>query len=574
MNSLPRWKLLRAALVVCRLALPSPAIAEGTWIPVNTHPPEGIETMLLLPDGTVMAQGGGSVDWYKLKPDLTGGYTNGAWTARTSMNYTRLYYSSDVLQDGRVFVAGAEYGTGTTNAEIYDPVSDHWNVVSIPGGIINENNTVSTNDNSNSGGFIDSASILLASGNVLITPVSPATNTETVTYDPANNVWNKAYLQNNGNEDEAGLLKLPDDSVLVIDSYSETSERYIPSSNQWIDDGDLPENLYSVPGGELGAGFLLPNGNGFFIGSMPDSAIYKPSGNTNPGSWSPGATIPNGLAAPDAPAAMMNNGKILCVLSPNPYRLTGTNYVFTTPTYYYEYDYSVGSKGAFTQIHAPNGSFTNAGPTFHGRMLVLPDGTILYTDGTTNLYVYQPDGSPLASGKPAIASVTWNSDGSLHLSGTLFNGISQGAAYGDDAQMDSNYPLVRFIDGGGNVYYGRTYNWSTSGVQTGGKVVTTEVKLPSGVLSEPGAYSVQVVANGIASDPVSFYGPVWVDFNYTGALELGTYSQPYKTLAKGVSAVASGGTISIKGNGKSAETPTISKAMHIISVGGPATVGQ
>ena len=67
-------------------------------------------------------------------------------------------------------------------------------------------------------------------------------------------------------------------------------------------------------------------------------------------------------------------------------------------------------------------------------------------------------------------------DGSFHLTGTLLNGISQGAAYGDDAQMDSNYPLVRAADGTGNVYYLRTFNWSSTGVQTGNTVVSKLVK--------------------------------------------------------------------------------------------------
>ena len=89
----------------------------------------------------------------------------------------------------------------------------------------------------------------------------------------------------------------------------------------------------------------------------------------------------------------------------------------------------------------------------------------------------------------------------------------------------------------------------------------------------PGIYSLQVVANGIASDPVTFYGPVWVDFNYTGVFQFGIYGAPYNTLTEGVSMVASGGTIAIK-PGLSHETMTISKPMMLISVGGPATIGQ
>src|ERR1019366_2006292 len=93
-------------------------------------------------------------------------------------------------------------------------------------------------------------------------------------------------------------------------------------------------------------------------------------------------------------------------------------------------------------------------------MLALPDGTVLYTqvqqdtygaDNNDTLYIYTPDGVPLAAGKPVIKSITLNPDGSYHLVGTGLNGISEGAAFGDDAQMNSNYPLVRFTDTNGIV---------------------------------------------------------------------------------------------------------------------------
>jgi hypothetical protein len=561
-------------LAVCALLSPLSAAAEGTWTALANSAPGGVETMLLMSDGTVMAQNGGGTGWYKLSPDSSGHYANGTWTTRASMTYSRLYYSSDVLKDGRVFMAGAEYGNGTTNAEIYNSEFDYWSIVPIPDGIINENNTVDPKNGNNSEGFIDSDSVILNNGKVLILPNGTASYGEMVIYDPVANAWSSTDLYQGNNEDEACSVKLPDDSILLVDSGGTTSERYIPSSNTWVNDGTVPVTLYDPYGTEQGPAFLLPNGKAFFIGSAPHTAIYTPSGSTSPGTWAAGPNIPSTLGAPDAPAAMMNNGKILCALSPTPYNLGGTNYVFTSPSYFYEYDYTIGSIGAFTQVHAPGGGYTRNQVTYNDRMLDLPDGTVLFTDGGSQLYVYQPDGSPIASGKPAIYNVSWNTDGSLHVSGTLFNGISQGAAYGDDAQMDSNYPLIRFVDGSGNVYYGRTYNWSSTSVQTGGQIVATECAVPANVFDYPGSFYMQVVANGIASDPVSFFGPVWVDFSYSGfPFQLGWYSYPFNSLAGGVGSVASGGTIIIK-SGISHETMTISKPMTITSVYGPSTIGH
>ena len=148
--------------------------------------------------------------------------------------------------------------------------------------------------------------------------------------------------------------------------------------------------------------------------------------------------------------------------------------------------------------------------------------------------------------------------------------------------MDSNWPLLRFTDSGGNVTYGSTFNWSAiGGVQTGSEVVSTDANLsPEVDLVSGGTYSLQVVANGIASDPVSFQGPVWVDFvNYNSFFQFGTLVFPYATIAQGVSAVSSGGTIAIDAGSQPSDGAvsapyTISTPMNIISVYGPSTIGN
>ncbi len=92
--------------------------------------------------------------------------------------------------------------------------------------------------------------------------------------------------------------------------------------------------------------------------------------------------------------------------------------------------------------------------------------------------MYQPDPSlpPLTAGKPRITSISANPNGSYLLTGTGLNGISAGAAYGDDAQMDSNYPIIRMTnDSSGDVYYGTTTNWSSTGVMTGNTPVNHPV---------------------------------------------------------------------------------------------------
>ncbi|HUE15311.1 MAG TPA: kelch repeat-containing protein [Planctomycetaceae bacterium] len=484
-TTLPGRRWLGVLLAVGGLLIPWRAMAVGTWTPLTHTAPSSVDLMLLLSDGTVMVQRSGiSSNWYRLTPDIHGSYVNGTWTTLAAMHDARLYFSSDVLPDGRVFVAGGEYGSAgihspnSETAEVYDPLANVW--TSLP---------------SSGKDFYDSVSKVLPSGNVLVAPVYSG---GTVIFNYKNNTWtNGPNFVRGTDQDEASWVRLPDDSILTIDPFGTNSERYIPSSNTWVNDGVVPVSLYDSFLFELGAAFLLPSGNAFFLGSTGHTALYTPTGTTSPGTWTAGPNIPNGQGTPDAAAAMMVNGRILCAVSPTP-----TTNSFPSPTSFYEYD---PVSNAFTQANAPAGGTTVNHPSYWTAMLDLPDGTVLYSEFGSLLYVYHPDGSPLAAGKPTITTITPNVDGSYLLTGTLLNGISEGAAYGDDWQMNSNYPIVRLTDAAGNVYYARTFNWGSTSVMTGTTPETTEFRLPTGLVA--GTYSLVVVANGNSSAPVSFYTP-------------------------------------------------------------------
>ena len=56
--------------------------------------------------------------------------------------------------------------------------------------------------------------------------------------------------------------------------------------------------------------------------------------------------FPDGQGTPDAAAAMMANGKVLCAVSPIPDQFDN----FPSPTSFYEYDYVSNS---FTQVGHP-----------------------------------------------------------------------------------------------------------------------------------------------------------------------------------------------------------------------------
>jgi hypothetical protein len=563
--------------VVASLVMPPGVVAGvGTWVPLVNLAPGGIGGLLLLSDGTVMCTDNGTqTNWYRLTPDQHGSYINGNWTNLASMHYQRSGFAADVVPDGRLFVAGGEYpenangpGSIATNAEIYDPVTNGWTDINPPLPLFNP---------VNGDKFGDMISVVISNGSVLMAPISPRDYGGTLFYNPKSNVWSNGPVLTNyvGNENECSWAKLADGSILTIDPASRHSQRYIPALNRWVPDGDVPGDVWNNNGGgdEIGPAVTLPNGQAFFMGANGTNVLYTPSGNANPGLWTLATLSPTNLdgtghltnlVIADAPAAMMVNGKVLCILGAGEY-----NGGILQPLYCYEYDYSTGSGGSFTPVPGPGG-----GPTISGSstMLDLPDGTVLLSDFTSQLYVYQPDGAPLPAGKPAITSITANADGSFHLTGMGLNGISEGATYGDDFQNNENYPLVRMANNAsGFVYYARTYNWSSTGIQTGSTPESTEFMVPTNL--PPGTNSLVVVANGIASDPKTFYGPVWVDFNTAVHPGNGTYATPYDTLALGISAVPAEGTIFIK-PGSSTEKPTITKPMTIIAIGGAATVGQ
>jgi hypothetical protein len=484
----------RLKRLFCALALPC-ALAPrglaftGTWTALAHQAPGSIDLMLLMSDGTVMAaRSDGSTfgaDWFRLTPDVHGSYVNGTWTTLASAHDTRLYYSSQVLTDGRVFVAGGEYGTGGPHAEVYDPIANTWTQIDPP----------ATLWNPASNSFVDSNSEITPAGKVIVMPVSPHTSGAALRYDAGTNTWTSGgHLAHGSYQDEASWVKLRDGSILTIDPFGTLSERYIPATNSWVADSTVPVALYDPFGGELGPAFILPNGNAFFFGSTGHTALYTPTGTTSPGTWVAGPDIPNGGGCPDAPGAMLVTGNILLATSPAP---TSGN-VFPSPTTYYEYD-PVAS--AYTLLNAPS-DVSGGGPTFSTAMLALPDGSVLLSHFASQLWVYTPSGSPLAAGKPTITNLIDNGDGSYDLVGTGFNGLSEGAAYGDDKQMSSNYPLVRLLDAFGGVYYARTYNWSTTSVQTGSALTSTELRPPANL--PPGSYSLVLVANGFASDPIAF----------------------------------------------------------------------
>ncbi len=464
--------------------------------------------MMLLSDGGVMVHGGGggaSNAWYRLSPDSSGNYINGSWSTLTPMGTGRLYFTSDVLPSGKVFLLGGEYSSqgGLTNTgEMYDPVSNTWS-------------TIASFPNSN---FGDDPSEVMPDGRVLAGYIF---GPQTYLYNPTTNTWSSAGTKlNSDRSDEETWTKLPDGSILSYDIFASDSsgigsaQRYVPATNQWVATGTVPVALSSdAVGSELGPGLLLPDGRVFLLGATGNTAYYTPSTN----SWTAGPPIPNGLASGDAPAAMLPNGHVLLAASPP---LANGN--FPGPTTIFEFDPLTNT---YLNVTPNNISLSNH--SFTTGMLVLPTGQVALVNDGGRVDVYTAVGSPSSAWKPTITNVVNNGGTTYTLTGTQLNGISEGASYGDDAEMSSNYPLVKLTSqANGTVYFARTFNWSSTGVATGNTPVSVQFKLPSGIPF--GSYNLTVVANGIASDPVTLpVPPTVVSINRAGPAETANNSVQY-----------------------------------------------
>lgn len=454
----------------------------GTWSDLTNAPPADVSTTFLLTDGTVLAQGVSTNKWYRLTPDGNGSYANGSWSERADSVNGPLYYASGILRDGRLIVCGGEYNFGDpvwlNAAEMYNPVANTWTTLPTPAGWSS---------------IGDSPGCVLPDGRFFLGEV---TTRHTAIYDPATNAWTAAADKISRVGEESWSL-LFDGSIHAVDCYdAPNAEKYVIAADEWVEAGAtghvLVDDIH-----EIGASVLLPDGRLFVIGATGFTALYTaPPISNQPGTWANGPTIPEvnpgeALGTVDAPACLLPNGRVLFSAGP----ITDPA-SFQPPTYFFEYDPETNSISAAPTSNPIN---SNTKP-YHGRMLMLPTGQVLYTQDTSKVELYTPDGTYDPVWRPTITKCpALLQRGRSHtLTGRQINGLSQCVYYGNDATQATNYPIVRLESTSGSaVVYCRTFNFSTMGLQTGTVVHTCRYTVPSS--TPTGKYNLVVIANGIPS---------------------------------------------------------------------------
>ncbi len=305
----------------------------------------GIGTMIQLPDGSVISNGGfdnASPNWYRLIPDSSGNYSSGTWHALAASNVGRLFYGSVVLPTGQVLIVGGEYtnisdaitsvvGTGSgpiqvTTSTALAPYILNGNSVNITGvtGFANGGNN---NFNVN-GGFsitvtgtntftLNGTGGVVGTGNANTGTVGVGDTNTGEMFTPPTTPGGTGSWQNitpfpNGVFGDGNMELMSDGTVLTEALSTNTTYRYNPAmdpllnpslpanTNPWIQDASLPAGFVN----DETAWTKLPDG------SILSYVIISNSGTQTGFRFVPGATIAQDqwVATGAAPTPQGSNG--------------------------------------------------------------------------------------------------------------------------------------------------------------------------------------------------------------------------------------------------------------------------
>lgn len=313
-------------------------------------------------------------------------------------------------------------------------------------------------------------------------------------------------------------------------------------SSSWGMSDDLTANQYLIQMGIDGQTFFQASGDGDAYVVTP---IYWPADNPNVTSVGGTELVMNGSGASYASESVWNTG----FDSNGPWCCNGQS----SSTAYW------GSGGGYSSIYPipawqQSINMTALGGSSTARNLpdvaLTADNVKVYlNNGAKGDYMGTSIAAPLWAGYMALVNqqAAANGQPSVGFLNAAIYKIAQGPAY--------SYCFHDTVVGN-NTWPGSPSKYSTA----------TGYDLCTGLGSPNGINLIDAL--------MPYSGAIWVDYNYTGGTNNGTYNFPFTTFAQAVSAVSPSGNVWFRSSGHKRETMTVTKSMTLKAFNGAATVGQ
>jgi hypothetical protein len=465
----------------------------------------GPEHLYLMTNGKVLMQsrdGQGFDKWWLLTPSNTGSYIDGTWSQvpTPSGGYNPKNMNGAVLHSGNFMIVGGEQNTNasgvmednTNQSYIYDVVKNSWANVPPPMNGMGDWKTIGAAP------FIE-----LADGRVMVGR-NGSTNSAGIPamlYDETKGSWTLTGTNKNTSNNEEGYTLLANDKVLNVWNGDDNpqmlgmAETFDPSTGLWTLTSKAP---VSTGHGEIGPAISLPNGKVLQMGATGKNELFDPANNT----WTLVPDFPklkNGLqlAAADNESVVLPSGNVLVITSV--FTCSTENCYWMGPARWFEYDIASNSWSSVND----DPIISSASNIANGvQVLSLPNGQVMmsgegriafYTSKSTNL-----SWSPVVS---TVSSSELSPNNTYSISGNQLSGLTQGTAWGDEQQNQTNYGIVQITNKvTGHVSFARSFDYSSTSIQPD---VPSTLKFVLDPKTENGPSLLRVIASGFASAPTN-----------------------------------------------------------------------
>jgi hypothetical protein len=277
--------------------------AGGTWTPTGSLADfRADHTATLLTNGKVLVTGGLVVrpGDSSLRTAEVYDSAKETWTATGSLTIGRGLHTATVLPDGRVLVAGGYYVNGSygslASTEIYDPASGTW---ALTGDLITKRHVHTAT-------LLPDGKVLVAGGNY--GSVGGPTLSSAELFDVATGAWTDTGSLTTGRQSHTATL-LPSGKVLVAGGFNGgplgSAELYDPSSGTWAPTGSLIAARYLHTATLLPSGKVLVTGGEDSTNVVGSAELYDPTS----GTWTDTGSLSTSRFLQTA--TLLSDGKVL-----------------------------------------------------------------------------------------------------------------------------------------------------------------------------------------------------------------------------------------------------------------------